>query len=56
VLHTNDKKREMKAGDKLEGSAGVFNFNASFKPKDNTEGTLQSIKRLRKQSLDLPLS
>lgn len=58
IIHNNDqsqKKREVKAVDKQEGSAGVFNF-ASFKPKDNTEGTLQSIKRLRKQSLDLPPS
>lgn len=40
-----------------ETSAGVFNFGTgSFKPKDNTDGTLQSIKRLRKHSLDLPLS
>ena len=42
ILQNNEqshKKRDIKTGDKHEGSAGVFNF-ASFKPKDNTEGTL----------------
>ncbi len=33
---------------------GVFNFGAgSFKPKDNSEGTMLSIKRLRRHSQDL---
>ena len=33
----------------------VFNFGGggSFKPKDHSEGTLQSIKRLRKHSMDM---
>ena len=32
----------------------VFNFGTgSFKPKDFSEGTLQSIKRLRKHSMDM---
>lgn len=32
----------------------VFNFGGgSFKPKDHSEGTLQSIKRLRKHSLEM---
>ena len=32
----------------------VFNFGSgSFKPKDLSEGTLQSIKRLRKQSMEM---
>ena len=34
-----------------------FNFGSgSFKPKDQSEGTIQSIKQLRKRSLDLPAS
>jgi hypothetical protein len=33
---------------------GLFNFaGGSFKPKDNSEGTIQGIKRLRKASLDM---
>ena len=40
-----------------EASAGAFNFTSgSFKPKDNTEGTILSINRLRKRSLELPES
>ena len=32
----------------------VFNFGSgSFKPKDLSEGTLQSIKRLRKHSMEI---
>lgn len=39
------------------GTGYAFNFASdSFKPKDNIEGTLQSIKSIRKQSLDLPQS
>jgi len=43
ILQNNEqsqKKREVKAADKQEGSAGIFNFGGSFKPKDATEGTL----------------
>lgn len=42
IIQNNEqsqKKRKIKAANKHEGSVGVFNF-ASFKPKDNTEGTL----------------
>ncbi len=35
----------------------AFNFGSgSFKPKDQSEGTILSIKQLRKRSLDLPAS
>lgn len=60
------RKRDLKMGEKLsnnnnlnahENSAGLFNFaSGSFRPKDNSEGTILSIKRLRKRSLDLPES
>ena len=50
-MHHNEKKRDTKAQEK-----DVFNFASSgcFRPKDNSEGTLKSISRLRKQSLELP--
>ncbi len=80
--HHNDscRKRDAKAGDKIQinsnvsllnadngkhdniiptagpGSigGGVFNFGAtSFKPKDNSEGTMLSIRKLRKHSHDI---
>lgn len=68
LLHNEHvRKRDLKASEKQQsigleqkfetGPAGVFNFNSGcFRPKDNSEGTLKSISRLRKQSLDVPES
>ena len=69
ILHNSGemaRKREVKANEKLlntvsveqrHETSGAFNFTSgSFKPKDNTEGTILSINRLRKRSLEMPES
>lgn len=55
LLVSNNLTHNLNDDNRFETSAGIFNLaGGSFKPKDNSEGTLLSIQRLRKNSLQLP--